>query len=167
MTTTNRNNLKLTALAAAVLALSACGGSDSVAENKNLKPAYLGAVANTSYDGISDDLLTAGLGKTGLGGTGPSVVDPLNPTAAELRKLAIFNNYRAILDITAGGGYGTLYGPNVDAKGVITTSEGKIAGSEYIAYSDDGTGRQNISMMVQVPVTFNPASPCIVTHWRN
>ena len=163
MTTTNRNNLKLTALAAAVLALSACGGSDSVAENKNVKPAYLGAVANTNYDGISDDLLTAGLGKSGLGSAAPAVLDSLSPTSAELRKLAIFNNYRAILDITAGGGYGTLYGPNVDAKGVASTSEGMIAGSEYIAYSDDGTGRQNITMMVQVPVTFNPASPCIVT----
>ncbi|WP_394755852.1 D-(-)-3-hydroxybutyrate oligomer hydrolase [Rhodoferax sp.] len=163
MTTTNRNNLKLTALAAAVLALSACGGSDSVAENKNVKPTYLGAVATASYDGTSDDLLTAGLGKSGLGGAAPAVVDSLSPTSAELRKLAIFNNYRAILDITAGGGYGTLYGPNVDAKGVASASEGMIAGSEYIAYSDDGTGRQNITMMVQVPVTFNPASPCIVT----
>lgn len=163
MTTTNSNNLKLTALAAAVLTLSACGGSDAVAENKNVKPAYLGEVASASYDGISDDLLTAGLGKTGLGGAAPAVVDPLSPTSAELRKLAIFNNYRAILDITAGGGYGTLYGPNVDAKGVVSASEGMIAGSEYIAYSDDGTGRQNITMMVQVPATFNPASPCIVT----
>ena len=91
------------------------------------------------------------------------MADPLKPTPAELRRLAIFNNYRAILDITAGGGYGTLYGPNVDAKGVVTTSEGKIAGTEYIAYSDDGTGRQNITMMVQVPASFNPANACIVT----
>jgi hydroxybutyrate-dimer hydrolase len=159
----SKNSLKLTALAAAVLALSACGGNDDPFENKNIKPAYLGAVATTSYDGASDDLLTAGLGKTGLGGVAPVVADPLKPTAAELRKLAIFNNYRAILDITANGGYGTLYGPNVDAKGVITTSEGKIAGTEYIAYSEDGTGKQNITMMVQVPATFNPANACIVT----
>ena len=108
-------------------------------------------------------MLTAGLGKSGLGGAAPALLDPLNPTAAELRKLAIFNNYRAILDISTTGGYGTLYGPNVDAKGVITTSEGKIAGTEYIAYSDDGTGKQNITMLVQVPATFNPANACIVT----
>ena len=163
MTNARNNSLKLTALAAAVLTLSACGGSDDAAENKNIKPAYLGAVATASYDGISDDLLTAGLGKTGLGGVAPVVADPLKPTAPELRKLAIFNNYRAILDISVNGGYGSLYGPNVDAKGVITTSEGKIAGTEHIAYSDDGTGRQNVTMMVQVPVTFNPASPCVVT----
>jgi hydroxybutyrate-dimer hydrolase len=163
MTKASNHSLKLTALAAAVLALSACGGDDGVVENKNVKPAYLGAVTTNSYDGSSDDLLTAGLGKTGLGGAAPVVVDPLKPTAAELRKLAIFNNYRAILDITVGGGYGSLYGPNVDAKGVITTSEGKIAGTEYMAYSDDGTGRQNITMLVQVPASFNPASACIVT----
>lgn len=161
--------LKLTVLAAAVLTLGACGGSDDPAaaplpaESLNAKPAFLGTVVTASFDGNTDDLLTAGLGKTGLGGTAPAVVDPLNPTPAELRKLAIFNNYRAILDITAAGGYGTLYGPNVDAKGVITTSEGKIAGTEHIAYSDDGTGSQNVTMMVQVPATFNPASPCIVT----
>ncbi|MDB5779193.1 MAG: putative D--3-hydroxybutyrate oligomer hydrolase lipoprotein transrane, partial [Polaromonas sp.] len=155
--------LKLTALAAAVLALGACGGNNDPAEATNIKPSYLGAVVTANYDGSSDDLLTAGLGKTGLGGTAPAVADPLKPTPAELRKLAIFNNYRAILDISAAGGYGTLYGPNVDAKGVITTSEGKIAGTEYIAYSDDGTGKQNITMLVQVPATFNPANACIVT----
>ena len=166
MTISRENTiLKLTALAAAVLALGACGGNGDplVAPNINIKPSYLGAIVTASYDGSTDDLLTAGLGKTGLGGTAPAVADPAKPTPAELRKLAIFNNYRAILDITPTGGYGSLYGPNVDAKGVITTSEGKIAGTEHIAYSDDGTGKQNITMMVQVPATFNPANPCIVT----
>ena len=155
----------LTASAAAVLALAGCGGSgnSSLIEAKNVKPAYLGPVTTASYDGNSDDLLTAGLGKTGLGGVSPVAADPLNPTAAELRRIAIFNNYRAILDITAAGGYGTLYGPNVNAKGVITTSEGKIAGTEHIAYSDDGSGNQNITMMVQVPASFDPANPCIIT----
>ena len=156
--------MRLTALAAATLSLGACGGG-SVTSNEalNTKPANLGTVVTASYDGNSDDLLTAGLGKTGLGGAAPTVADPLNPTPAELRRLAIFNNYRAILDITAAGGYGTLYGPNVDAKGVVTTGEGKVAGTEYLAYSDDGTGNQNVTMLVQVPSTFNPASPCIVT----
>jgi hydroxybutyrate-dimer hydrolase len=162
-----KNHMKVTAIAAAALLLGGWGGESASSENRSEhshgKPADLGAVVTVHFDGISDDLLTAGLGKTGLGGAAPTVADPLNPTPAELRKLAIFNNYRAILDISAAGGYGTLYGPNVDARGVVTTGEGKIAGTEYTAYVDDGTGRQNVTMLVQVPDTFNPASPCIVT----
>ncbi|MGB7481032.1 MAG: D-(-)-3-hydroxybutyrate oligomer hydrolase [Burkholderiaceae bacterium] len=151
------------ALAAAVLMLAGCGGSGDPAEDINVKPSYLGAVKQLSYDGVSDDLLTAGLGKTGLAGVSPVAADPLNPTAAELRKIAIYNNYRALVDVAAGGGYGTLYGPNVTAVGVATADEGKIAGTEYIAYSDDGSGTQNVTMMVQVPSSFDPANPCIVT----
>ncbi len=156
------NRLKVTAIAAAVLVLGGCGGGGSN-ESRNSKPTYLGTVVALNYDGASDDLLTAGLGKTGLGGVAPAAVDPLNPTPAELRKIAIFNNYRAILDITPAGGYGSLYGPNINAKGVDTGGEGKIAGTEYIAYSDDGSGKQNITMMVQVPASFDPANACIVT----
>ena len=147
-------------LTAAAL-LAGCGSG--AGEAKNTKPAYLGPITVGVYDGGNDDLLTAGLGKTGLGGPPPQPVDPLKPTAAELRRIAIYNNYRAILDISPGGGYGTLYGPNVDARGVATTGEGKISGTEYIAYSDDGSGRHNVTMMVQVPASFNPASACIVT----
>ncbi len=149
------------AVASATLLLSACGSNH--ADGVNTKPYYLGNVSTTVYDGVSDDLLTAGLGKTKLGGAAPAVADPLKPTAAELRRLAIFNNYRAVLDISAAGGYGTLYGPNVDINGNATASEGLIAGTEYIAYSDDGTGNQNVTMMVQVPSTFDPANACIIT----
>jgi len=92
-------------------------------------------VVSTHYDGVTNDLLTAGLGKTGLGSAvAPGFADALHPTAEELRRLAIYNNYRALIDPTAGGGYGTLYGPNVTANGTVTASEGRIAGTEYIAY---------------------------------
>ena len=120
-------------------------------------------VVHTRYDGVTNDLLTAGLGKTGLGSAvPPGFVDGLNPTAEELRRLAIWNNYRALIDPTPGGGYGTLYGPNVTADGTVTTGEGLIAGDEYIAFERDGDGRRNVTMMVQVPDTFDPANACIV-----
>jgi len=78
-------------------------------------------VVSTHYDGVTNDLLTAGLGKTGLGSAvAPGFADALHPTAEELRRLAIYNNYRALIDPTAGGGYGTLYGPNVTANGSPT-----------------------------------------------
>lgn len=150
------------ALAAAVLA--ACGGDGGSHVNVNTKPAYLGAIKTTTYDGSSDDLLTAGLGKTGLAAAAaPAYADPLKPTAAELRRTVIHTSYRGMLDMTADGGYGTLYGPNVDAQGVVTASEGKVPGTEYIAFADDGSGRQNVTLMVQVPASFDPKKPCVIT----
>ncbi|KOC22633.1 cytochrome C1 [Comamonas testosteroni] len=150
----------LAVLAAAVL--TACGGGDG--GELNAKPGYLGTVRQQSYDGSSDDLLTAGMGKSGLAAaTAPGFAIALQPTAAELRRLAIYTNYRAMLDMTAAGGYGTLYGPNVDAQGRVTAGEGRIAGIEYIAFSDDGTGRKSVTLMVQVPASFDPRKACIIT----
>ena len=146
-----------------VAALAACvsmGSSHDVA----LKPSFIvGAISTIAYDGVSDDLLTAGLGKTGLGGAAPTVAIAASPTVAELRRLAIYNNYRALLDISPNGGYGVLYGPNIDISGGNTLGEGKIAGTEYIAYADNGTGAANVSILVQVPASFKKDKACIVT----
>src|SRR5262249_53798032 len=120
-------------------------------------------VLHTHYDGVTNDLLTAGLGKSGLGSpVAPGFADPLHPTAEELRRLAIYNNYRALVDPTLGGGYGTLYGPNVTANGTVTSGEGLIAGDEYLVFEKAGDGRANVTMMVQVPDTFDPTNGCIV-----
>ena len=69
------------------------------------------------------------------------------------------SNYRAVLDISAAGGYGRLYGPNVALDGTVdpTPGAGKIAGTEYLAYADDGSGRKNVTLMVQVPTRFELA----------
>src|SRR5467141_5109929 len=82
--------------------------------NSTGTPAFVsGAIIHTRYDGVSNDLLTAGLGKSGLAKqTGPGFNDPKNPTAEELRSRAIYTNYRAIVDTSAGGGYGVFFGPN-------------------------------------------------------
>ncbi len=116
----------------------------------------------THYDGVTNDLLTAGLGKTGLGSPiPPGFADPLHPTAEELRRSVIYNNYRALIDPTPGGGYGTLYGPNVTADGTVTAGEGRIAGDEYISFEKAGGGK-NVTMMVQIPDTFDPSNACII-----
>ncbi|MEL4179623.1 3-hydroxybutyrate oligomer hydrolase family protein [Roseateles sp. PN1] len=156
----------MTVLAAAAAGLCACGEGGSVQEPRvvNKLPDFVVGLKSASYDGVADDLLTAGLGKTGLASaTLAAYADPLKPTAAELRRAAIYTNYRAIVDMAANGGYGTLYGPNVAADGSVGTGEGKVAGTEYLAYSDDGTGERNVSLMVQVPANFNPSQPCIIT----
>jgi hydroxybutyrate-dimer hydrolase len=119
-------------------------------------------VGPNTYDGASDDLLTGGLGKTGLQGAAPGFADPLNPTAAELRKRVIYTSYRALVDVTTAGGYGVLYGPNIDINGNSTLGEGKIAGKEYLAFADDGSGKKNVGLLVQVPASFDTANACIV-----
>src|SRR5215471_12714825 len=122
------------------------------------------AVLHTRYDGVSNDLLTAGLGKSGLGSAvPPGFLDPLHPTAEELRRLAIYENYRALVDPTPGGGFGLFYGPNVKADGTVTTGEGLIAGDEYLTFEKGQDGRTNVTMMVQIPDSFDPTNSCIVT----
>ncbi|MEM5438261.1 D-(-)-3-hydroxybutyrate oligomer hydrolase [Paraburkholderia diazotrophica] len=148
--------------------LAACGHGDDHHNNPttNALPSFVvsSSVTTTAYDGNSDDLLTGGLGKTGLGSaTPPSFANSAAPTPAELRRLAIWSNYRALVDMSANGGYGRFWGPNVDLNGNDTLGEGKIAGTEYLAYADNGTGQQNVTLMVQVPSTFDPNNPCIVT----
>jgi hydroxybutyrate-dimer hydrolase len=133
----------------------------------NVLPGFVhGTVQVTELDGNADDLLTAGLGKSGLAGALPPFANPLAPTPVEMRRAAIYNSYRAIVDMTAAGGYGTLYGPNVAADGTVTAGEGKIAGTEYVAFSrgaDGGATPQNVVLLVQVPTSFDPRHPCIVT----
>ena len=148
------------ALLLGALAIAGCSSSTDV--ELNVKPSFVGTVDTKSYDGNTDDLLTAGLGKTGLQSATAPASGATNPTAAELRRLAIYNNYRALIDMTTAGGYGVLYGPNVDAAGNAGTGEGKIAGTEHIAYADSGSGTQNVTMMVQIPSTFDRVNPCIV-----
>lgn len=152
-----------TLLPAALLSFAttaaAAGGKFSNAPGR--PPAGVTPVSAITYDGISDDLLTAGLGKSGIGGARPSPIDPTK--ASDLRKLAIYNNYRALIDPTILGGYSRFYGPNIDLNGDDTLGEGMIAGTEYIAVFDRGQSGRNVTLMVQVPATFDPEKPCIVT----
>lgn len=141
------------------------GPSDAPAPELNVLPPRIGNIVGpTTYDGATDDLLTGGLGKTGIGSaTPPGFADPANPTVAELRRRAIYTSYRGLMDPSPAGGYGRLYGPNIDVNGADTLGEGKIAGTELLAYADDGTGTKNVGLMVQIPSSFDPRRPCIVT----
>ena len=147
---------------AGVIALAGCKATET--PDYNVKPSFVGTVTVTSYDGSGDDLLTGGLGKTALqSATSPTVADAANPTFAELRRLAIYNSYRAAVDTSTAGGFGVLYGPNVDANGGLSTSEGLVPGVEAVTYLDDGTGKRNVTVLLQIPSFFNRAAPCLVT----
>ncbi|MBE9171267.1 hydrolase [Pleurocapsales cyanobacterium LEGE 06147] len=129
----------------------------------NTLPSFVSSpITRHYYDGISDDLLTAGAGQVGLMAPTPTATDPENPTPAEIRKATILNQYKALVDLRPQAGYGTLYGPAVPGKFSIGCSDGKVAGKEYIAYADDGRGRQNVTMMVQIPDNFDRNHPCLL-----
>ena len=90
----------------------------------------------------------------------------LRPTPAELRRRAIYNNYRALVDMTDAGGYRTLYGPNVTADGSVGSVEGRIAGTEFLAFSRgaDADPRPKRGAAGAGAGEFRPgARPCIVT----
>lgn len=130
-------------------------------------PYNLMIASKASYDGATNDLLTAGLGQTGIASaTSPALQAGFSAASAtDLRRLAIWANYRAILDPTTVGGFGRLYGPNVGltGSGTFNNADGKIAGDEWIGIVDPGDGSEMVEVMVQIPAHFDRDHPCIVT----
>ena len=105
-------------------ALCACAAGEAGAGGLNVLPKFIrGTPVTTHYDGVCkngvcNDLLTAGLGASGLqSSTPPSVSNP--PTDDELRRLAIYTNYRALIDPTPGGGYGVCFTDRVSTPTAI------------------------------------------------
>ncbi|MEP1216651.1 MAG: 3-hydroxybutyrate oligomer hydrolase family protein [Marinobacter sp.] len=149
--------LQCTLIGAVALSVSACKEGNSPF---NQLPDFIqGDIQSSQYDGTTNDLLTGGLGASGLAsGTAPTFDDPLNPTPEELRTLAIYNNYRALVDTVPGGGYGEFFGPQVGNGG-----EGLIAGEEHLAYMSVEGSEVPVTVMVQVPDTFDPDQACMIT----
>jgi hydroxybutyrate-dimer hydrolase len=84
----------------------------------------------------------------GLAGLAPTVSDAGDPAQLVARDL---QQLRALVDVSPGGGYGTLYGPAVGG------GPEKVAGKEYLALARDRDG-QNITLLVQIPASFKPRS---------
>ncbi len=154
-----------TRLSRVTLVLLGCGMLAGCIGGKgryNAAPEWLGPITTTEHRG-GDDLLTAGLGKTGLASaSAPAIADPAAPTPAELRRLVIHTNYRALVDMTSNGGFGRIYGPNIDLAGNDVLGEGMIPGTEYLAFAKNVSGVRNVTLLVQLPDSFDPAKPCIV-----
>ncbi len=128
-------------------------------------PIVPGSLKVTTYDGVTDDLLSGGLNLEGLRDAAPAPAVSADPTPAELRKRAIYNNYRGIVDPFTAGGMGLLWGPKSPGTPVIPGATlGLIPGVEYKAYlrDRDGPHVDNIPAAVQIPKHFNPKKPCIV-----
>jgi hydroxybutyrate-dimer hydrolase len=131
-------------------------------------PIQRGSLKIVTYDGVTDDLLSAGLNLAGLvSAVPPGFVDANNPTAVELRRRALYNNYRAIVDPVPAGGMGLLWGPGSAGAPVFAAPvvPGLIPGVEYKAYlraPERHPHVNNIPAAVQIPAHFNQDKPCIV-----
>lgn len=137
------------ALAAALaVALTACGSSPTRPKSHDtvIEPQRV-----TEHRG-SDDLLTAGLGLAGLQAmTPPAFADTTRPTSQELRRRALWNNWRGIADLSATGGYGEVYG-----------SVAAVPGREYSALAKLPGAKQPHRVLVQVPDDFDLKRRCVV-----
>ncbi|WP_417320506.1 3-hydroxybutyrate oligomer hydrolase family protein [Emcibacter sp.] len=136
---------------AGVVILSSCAREEAASQKT---ASLIGTETRTYYDGTDNDLLTAGLGTAGLRGVEPLPADLLKPTVEEIRRLTIYANFRALVDVSEAGGYGRLYGPEGD---------GKVAGYEYLVMGRIEGLNHPVTYMVQVPDHFDPAAPCLVT----
>ena len=115
-------------------------------------PSDMFSHARSSEHRGDDDLLTGGLGLDGLRAmTPPGFAHPEAPTPAELRRRALWTNWRGIADLAPGGGYGDLYG-----------SLAKVPGREFHAYAALPGAKHPHRVMVQLPDAFDPDTPCVL-----
>jgi hydroxybutyrate-dimer hydrolase len=99
-----------------------------------------------------DDLLSAGLGIAGLRNpVAPAFADPAHPTPVELRRRAIWSNWRGIADLSPAGGFGTLYG-----------STAEVPGREFSAFAKVAGAKQPHRVLVQVPDAFDANRRCVL-----
>jgi hydroxybutyrate-dimer hydrolase len=101
-----------------------------------------------------DDLQSAGLDEHQLVAAPPGFKKPESPTAAELRKLAIYNDYHGLIDTSDQGGFGFLFGPQ---------RNGRVMGREYLAFARPPEGGALVTVMAQIPEKFDTRHPMIVT----
>ncbi|MEO5811025.1 MAG: 3-hydroxybutyrate oligomer hydrolase family protein, partial [Rhodanobacter sp.] len=132
-----------------LLALSACA-SDPLSKETAMSELGVGDVRVTEHRG-PDDLLSGGLGLTGLAGVPVQFADALQPTAQELRRRAIQSSWKGIADLGPLGGYGTVYGGVPD-----------VPGREYQAFAWLPGAHSTHRVLLQVPDHFDQHKPCLV-----
>jgi hydroxybutyrate-dimer hydrolase len=132
----------------ACLALAACATVPAPNEAVPMRQSEV----RQSVHRAPDDLLSAGLGLAGLQqATPPAVLDASAPTAEELRRRALWANWRGIADLSPGGGFGEVYGalPNVP-------------GREFHALAWLPEARHPHRVMLQLPDAFDARARCLL-----
>jgi hydroxybutyrate-dimer hydrolase len=100
----------------------------------------------------ADDLLSAGLGLDGLRSAQPPVLaDPHAARPDELRRRAIWANWRGIADLAPGGGFGEVYG-----------SLPSVPGREFQALMTLPGARHPHRVLLQVPDSFDARARCLI-----
>ena len=99
--------------------------------------------------GHQADLLTAGLGAAGLTAIKPPEV---SNDAVGRRQLAYYNNWRGIADLSAGGGYGSVYGKAL----------APVPGFETSAWLGEVGLFSPHGVLVHIPDSFDPDRPCLI-----
>ncbi|MBN7138350.1 hypothetical protein A7A76_04495, partial [Lysobacter enzymogenes] len=150
-------SLPAAASAASLLLALAAGPASAAPARTAARPAAQDSAAMYTQERQTDhrerdDLLTAGLGLDGLRAmVPPAFADAAHPTAAELRRRALWSNWRGIADLAPGGGYGELYG-----------SLAAVPGREYSAFARVPGAHQPHRVLVQVPDGFDRDKRCVV-----
>lgn len=151
-----RRRLFSTGVAVCLLSLSACVSNgpemkDSPAPPVSSAESFVDGPIRITTHRQDDDLLTAGLGLAGLQGVPALFVNAEQPTAEELRRRAIHQNWKAIADLSPLGGYGSSYGRIVD-----------VPGREYHAFARiPGAGSAH-RVLAQIPDSFDQRARCLV-----
>jgi hydroxybutyrate-dimer hydrolase len=135
--------------ASLALLLGACATASS---SDTLRPVVDEAVivAATSEHRGDDDLLSAGLGLAGLQGPTPAVVDPASPTATELRRRALWANWRGIAWLSAEG------------IGALHADFPHVEGREIHALLRLPGAAQPHRVLLQLPDGYPGETPCLV-----
>lgn len=141
------NTLRHCALIAATVLLAGCASAPVSKDNA----AMFSQPHATEHRG-QDDLLTGGLGLAGLQSMlPPGFADAAHPAAGELRRRALWSNWRGIADLAPGGGYGSLYG-----------SVAAVPGREFSAFAQLAGTTQPHRVLVQLPDAFDAGKRCVV-----
>ena len=140
------NRLQSCACIAAMFLLGACASTTPSSGSR-----MFSQPRSSDHRG-QDDLLTAGLGLAGLRAMmPPAFADAAHPTAQELRRRALWANWRGIADLAPGGGYGELYG-----------SVASVPGREFSAFATLPGAKQPHRVLLQLPDDFDTAKRCVV-----
>jgi len=111
----------------------------------------VGPVLVSAHRG-DDDLLSAGLGADGLlAATPPPLADASRPTVAELRRRAIYSNWRNIADLASPQGLAQM-----------ASALPSIPGREWQAAARIAGRRQTHRLLAQVPDAFDQRQRCLV-----